>query len=218
MFEQRLTNNSKNILGLLKDLTPPNSYLGGGTALSLWINHRDSYDLDIYSPTEFDTDTMGDKFAKSFPEFELMSKSWQTIHGKSLDTNISLFFYEYKLLEETTDFLGFKIASLKDIAAMKLEAIAGRGLKRDFYDVYKIAKTQKWQLKDIIKMNDEKYDRYGSFTPHILRSMVYFDDAEKFSERSEDVEKEWENVKKFFIQEVEMLSENRLKDIQGSYN
>ena len=213
MFEQRLTENSRKILGLLKDVTPANSYLAGGTALALWINHRDSYDLDICSPIEFDIDETIEKFTKIIPNFELISKSWQTINGKYKDTNISLFLYRYKLLEPTTKFNNFQIASLKDILAMKLEAISGRGLKRDFYDVYMICNMQKWDLKEIIKINDEKYERFGSFTPHLLRSVVYFDDAERFSERSKEVENEWDRVKKFFVQQIELLSENKLRDM-----
>ncbi len=213
MFEQRLTENAKNILGILNKVTPPKSYLAGGTALALWINHRNSYDLDIYSPVEFDLDEMTQKFGSGISEFQLISTSWQTLHGKSIDTKISLFYYQYELLKEATEFLNFKIASVEDIAAMKLEAIAGRGLKRDFYDVYKIAKNKGWSLKYMIGLNDKKYARQGSFTPHILRSLVYFDDAENLSERSVEVEKEWEEVKQFFIREISQLSENRLQNL-----
>ena len=49
MFEQRLTENAKNILGILNKVTPTRSYLAGGTALALQIDHRNSYDLDIDS-------------------------------------------------------------------------------------------------------------------------------------------------------------------------
>jgi len=200
-------------LGILNKVTPPKSYLAGGTALALWINHRNSYDLDIYSPVEFDLDEMKQKFGSEIPDFQLISTSWQTLHGKSKDTGISLFYYQYKLLKEATEFLSFNIASVEDIAAMKLEAIAGRGLKRDFFDVYKIAKDKGWPLEYMIDLNDKKYARQGSFTPHILRSLVYFDDAENLSERSVEIEKEWEEIKQFFIREISQLSENRLQNL-----
>ena len=212
MFEQRLTENAKSILGILNKITPPKSYLAGGTALALWLNHRNSYDLDIYSPTEFDLNEIKQKFDKNISEFLPISTSWQTVHGKSKDTEISLFYYQYQLLKDTTEFLNFNIASIEDIVAMKLEAIAGRGLKRDFFDVYKISKSKGWTLEHIIKLNDKKYARQGSFTPHILRSLVYFDDAENLPERAVEVEKEWKEVKQFFIREISLLSRNRLQD------
>ncbi len=213
MFEQRLTKNAKNILGILTEVAPPGSYLAGGTALALWLNHRNSYDLDIYSPIEFNLDEIRQKFDSEIPDFQLISTSWQTLHGKSKDTEISLFYYQYNLLKATTKFLSFAVSSIEDIAAMKLEAIAGRGLKRDFFDVYRIAKDEGWSLAYMIELNDKKYDRHGSFTPHILRSLVYFDDAENLPERAVEVEKEWKEVKQFFIREISLLSENRLQSL-----
>lgn len=211
MFETRLTQNAKDILGVLNSIVPSGSYLAGGTALALWINHRNSYDLDVYSPKEFDLEEMKQKFDKIIADFLPISTSWQTIHGKSKDTEISLFYYQYKLLENPTNFLGFDIASVEDIAAMKLEAIAGRGLKRDFFDLYKIINVKGRSLKDLIHLNDRKYERGGSFTPHILRSLVYFEDAESMSERAKEVEAEWNNVKMFFIQEASKLSADKLR-------
>ena len=213
MFEQRLTENAKNIFGVLNKVAPPKSYLAGGTALALWIDHRNSFDLDIYSPSEFDILEIRQKFDKNISDFLQISTSWQTIHGKSKDTEISLFYYQYNLLKDVTEFLDFNIASIEDIAAMKLEAIAGRGLKRDFFDIYKVAKIKGWSLEYMIELNDKKYARQGSFTPHILRSLVYFDDAESLPERAVEVEKEWKDVKKFFIREISLLSKNRLQDL-----
>src|SRR3989344_7664980 len=208
MFEQRLTQNAKNILGILANVVSPNSYLAGGTALALWLDHRNSFDLDIYSPEKFDIEQMNRRFEEALPNFQPIALSWQTIHGKSTDTEISLFYYQYPLLKETTKFLNFNIASVEDIATMKLEAIAGRGLKRDFFDLYKILNNKVWTLKYLIELNDKKYRREGSFTPHILRSLVYFDDAEQMSERAVEVENEWEEIKQFFIKTVSDFSKN----------
>ena len=213
MFEQRLTENAKNILGILNKVTPTRSYLAGGTALALHINHRNSYDLDIYSPTEFNVDEIKQKFDSGIADFQLISTSWQTLHGKSKDTELSLFYYQYPLLKEAEESLNFRIASLEDITAMKLEAIAGRGLKRDFYDIYKVAKSQNWSLVYMLGLNDRKYARQGSFTPHILRSLVYFDDAENLPERAVEVEKEWKEVKQFFISEVSALSKDKFQTL-----
>ncbi len=206
MFKQRLTENAKNILGILNKIVPSGSYLAGGTALALWLDHRNSYDLDIYSPLEFDIEELKQKFTKEISDFQPISTAWQTVHGKSADTEISLFYYQYPLLKELTPFLNFTIASVEDIAAMKVEAIAGRGLKRDFFDIYKILKSKGWSLDYLLKLNEQKYNRQGSFTPHILRSLVYFDDAELLPERAQEVDSEWESVKSFFVQEVSQLS------------
>ena len=206
MFKQRLTENAKDILGLLNQITPKRSYIAGGTGLALWLDHRNSYDLDIYSPTEFVVEEISRNFEFKIPEFRLISTSWQTIHGKSKDTELSLFFYPYKLLKETEPFLDFEIASIEDITAMKLEAIAGRGLKRDFFDLYKIMQFKGWDLKAILDLHESKYERKGDFTPHLLRSLTYFGDAEQTAERATEVETEWDVIKDFFIKAVSTQS------------
>jgi len=213
MFEQRLTKNAKDILGVLAKITPAGSYLAGGTALALWIDHRNSYDLDIYSPTEFSLEEVAQKFKSSILSFQPISTSWQTLHGRSEDTEISLFYYQYPLLEKPTSCLNFNIASIEDIAAMKLEAVAGRGLKRDFFDLYKIIEKKNWSLEYLLELNDRKYKREGSFTPHLLRSLVYFDDGEKLPERSAEIDREWERVKLFFINKISAISKETLNTL-----
>ena len=56
--------------------------------------------------------------------------------GDFAKISFSLFYYEYTVLDRFDDFEGLKIASLKDIAAMKLHAVEDRGSKRDFVDLF----------------------------------------------------------------------------------
>ena len=118
-------------------------------------------------------------------EFQLISTAWQTVTGISQDTEIRLFYYKYPLLEKPTIFRGVSVASVADIACMKLEAVGGRGLKRDFYDLYTICRLDDWSLEKVVALNRDKYGRKESDLPHLLKSLVYFDEAELTPERAE---------------------------------
>ncbi|MDA1080032.1 MAG: nucleotidyl transferase AbiEii/AbiGii toxin family protein, partial [bacterium] len=144
------------------------------------------------------------------PEFSLVSTSWQTIIGGSKDTEVSLFHYQYPLLEPTTAFNSLQIASLADLACMKLEAIGSRGLKRDFFDLYSICQLDGWSLQKVLDLTIQKYQRHSSNVPHLLKSLVYFDDAETKPERAKIVDETWTKIKAFFTTETSLLLSNLL--------
>jgi predicted nucleotidyltransferase component of viral defense system len=66
------------------------------------------------------------------------------------------------------------MASVEDIAAMKLDAITGRGSKKDFYDLYFL--LQQFSIDDLFSFYIEKYPHQTTF--HVIRSLTYFEDAE----------------------------------------
>jgi len=192
-------------MGILSPLLPHNSYLAGGTALALHLDHRSSFDLDIYSPMEFDVQDVVQRFEKYVPQFSLISTSWQTVIGGSKDTEISLFHYNYDLLEPTAEFNSLQIASLSDLACMKLEAIGSRGLKRDFFDLYTICQLETWSLQKVIDLTVKKYQRQTTDLPHVLKSLVYFDDAESKPERANIIDTTWNKVKAYFVAETNLV-------------
>lgn len=205
MFTTHVSANAQKVLDVIGNALPPSTYLAGGTALAMHINHRKSFDLDFYSPNQFNIVEITQRLEMEVPIFELISQSWQTIMGRSHDTEVSLFFYKYKLLKPPIEYTSIKIASLEDIASMKLEALAGRGLKRDFFDIYSICQLDGWSLGNIILLNQEKYGRKQNDLPHILKSLTYFTDAETKSERAKIIDETWNKVKEFFIKEVKDL-------------
>ena len=202
MFTDKIPENTKGLLAAISTSLPENAYLAGGTALALHINHRKSFDLDFYVPKEFSTEILLQRLTKNIPDFKLISTSWQTLIGASKDTEISFFYYKYPLIDKLSDYKDIKVSSIADIACMKIEAIVGRGLKRDFFDLYTICQLDGWNLKKVIDLNRKKYNRDDSDMPHILKSLTYFTDAEEMPERAEIVDAEWLIVKKYFSEET----------------
>ena len=68
-----------------------------------------------------------------------------------------------------------RLASLKDISAIKLNAIAGRGSKKDFIDIYYLLNT--FTIEQMIQFYLQKYQDGSKFM--VRKSLTYFEDANK---------------------------------------
>ncbi len=103
------------------------------------------------------------------------------------------------------EYLSLSIADIRDIAAMKIDAIATRGAKRDFLDLYFICKAD-YRLVEILDSYNKKYGKLASNSIHIQKSLVFFNDAEADTMPKMLREVEWEEVKKYFENEVKKLA------------
>lgn len=180
------------------------AYLAGGTALALHLGHRYSEDLDFFTRKKFIAQDILQLIAET-GRFQTNRVGWQTILGKFEDVKLSLFYYKYPLLaKEEIVYKNAKLASLKDIAAMKIAAIADRGTKRDFIDLFFLAKS--FSLEEMLKFYDLKYKNLASRQTHILKSLFYFVDAEgePMPEMLEDIS--WKQVKQFFEKEIKRIA------------
>lgn len=177
----------------LERLQPFN--LAGGTALSLQIGHRISVDLDL-----FGNHNLG-AYRNTRHYFLFLQTSYSSILTLSIDEiKVDFVNYIYPILKPVVKVDEIRLTSIEDIAAMKLAAIAGRGRKRDFYDLYFI--LRKYKLPEIIDFYKQKYPDGSEFL--IVKSLIYFDDAEQ-DEPPRLIEKlSWERVKKTILNQVDM--------------
>lgn len=204
MFEKTLSKDTKKALAVLgKSDLLNKAYLAGGTACALQIGHRISVDLDFFTLEEFDVAAVI-RSLKEMGTFDLDRTTWGTILGTFNKVKFSLFVYQYPLLFPRRNFNGIGLADLRDITAMKIEAISSRGIKRDFIDLYCICRKG-MPLKEALELYDRKYNNLASNRIHILKSLVYFADAETspIPKMLETVD--WNKVKKFFEREVPPL-------------
>jgi predicted nucleotidyltransferase component of viral defense system len=181
----------------------PQAYLAGGTALALHLGHRESEDLDFFTDKAFNEAILIEKL-KRLGEFKVKESAWRTILGRFMKVKFSIFYYQYPLLEQTVSFKSIKIASKKDIAAMKLQAIGDRGAKRDFIDLFFLCKEL--TLEAVFDLYGEKFDKLEERKYHLLRGLRYFEDAERDLLPVMYQPIDWEEVKQFFRQEVKRLA------------
>lgn len=210
MFTKTLLPDTLRAIKLISGVTEiKNAYLAGGTSLALQIGHRISIDLDFFTRYEFNEPELSAKLS-TFPEFIQDGTTKGTVWGKIGATKFSMFYYKYPLLEKSVPFEGIQLASLADIAAMKIHAIEDRGTKRDFIDCYLLAK--KYTLEEMLGFYQKKYGVLEDHLYAILRSLDYFEDAEKESEMPRMLaEVNWEEVKEYFRKETHQLIEKKLK-------
>lgn len=209
MFTKALFSDTKAILAILgKSNLLKDAYLAGGTAATLQLGHRLSFDLDFFTSKEFNALNVIASLQKIL-DFELEETTKGTILGRIKDMRFSLFFYKHKLLFPLKNFLGISILDLRDIAAMKITAISDRGVKRDFIDLYFICKTN-IRLEEVLKFYDKKYGKLASNLIHIKKSLVYFEDAEDQEMPKMLMPCKWEEVKGFFEKEVKKIATKAL--------
>lgn len=192
---------------LLKNLTNEEwlkkFYLAGGTGLALQIEHRESIDLDFFTNLNFDYRDIIQKIS-NFGDFIGRTKDENTIHGQLNNVEISFFKIPYKLLEKPIDYKNLRLASLLDIGCMKLEAIAHRGTKKDFIDLYFLLK--RFSLHELLLNCRKKYGTVENIY-HIVRSLSYFEDAEKDDTKiSMLVKVEWQKIKSNILQHVSKVN------------
>lgn len=207
MHEQVLSGQTKRALAVLgKSRVLSSAYLAGGTALALQIGHRASFDLDFFTQQKFDAKNLAEALKKLSTGFTLDRLEENTLLGYLDKAKFSLFFWNYPLINKPENYAGIKLASLSDIAAMKLAAISERGTKRDFIDLYYILAVEKlFSLQDILLFYDKKFKLLKQNQVHLIRSLTYFADAEDTTVPRMFFMTNWREVKKFFEKETSRL-------------
>ncbi len=158
-------------------------YLAGGTGLALQIGHRVSVDFDWFSGTHplmgADRIRLLAALRASVPAGEDVSVVREedgTLAVRVAGVDVSFFTYPYPVLAPPSVLLGLPLASLADIAAMKLSAIIGRGSRKDFIDLN--ALLHEHPLDVWLNAADRKFTQVSDFRVAALRALVYFDDAD----------------------------------------
>jgi hypothetical protein len=192
-------------LELLKSLQDKDYLKGfnlvGGTALALYLGHRTSIDIDLFSNFDFDTAQMLEQIQYDYP-LQLYYTAPNTIKGSIKNVRVDIIAHRYPFLNQPAEIDGFRILSEPDIIAMKLNAISTSGQRsKDFIDIYFALESKKYSLADMLKFYQTKYSQHGDM--HVLKSLMYFDDIDlsdwpvllknphlKWLEISERIEKE----------------------------
>lgn len=205
MFTKTLSGDTKKALAILgKSYLMNDAYLAGGTACALQLGHRISVDLDFFTTKEFDAQEFL-RSLKTIGSFKLEKQAWGTILGTLDGVKFSIFVYKYPVLFSFKSLLNVNILDVRDIAAMKIDAISTRGIRRDFIDLYFICQ-EGVSLREILSFYDRKYGTLASNIVHIQKSLVYFMDAEAAAMPRMLKKVNWDDVKKYFEHEVRRLA------------
>jgi hypothetical protein len=172
--------------------------LVGGTNLALRLGHRISVDIDLFSNTSFDLDEVREAIASAFPQTTELAARNQTLLCQINGIKTDLIRHQYQNIAETEDIGGIRLASMPDVIAMKLGAVAGRGAKKDFWDIH--ALLPHFDLATMVGYFQEKYP--ASDPGQVVRSLIYFDDADPQPDPIDLLKITWPDVKNILREHV----------------
>ena len=180
-------------------------YLAGGTALALQMGHRKSIDLDFFTRQKTFDEKKLEKILNNHGKWVTTSLSGGTLYGELVNAKISFISYPFfKPAKPMMRHGTILLLTPQDIAVMKIIAISQRGKKRDFFDLYWICKNVQPLYDNILKVH-KQYSIRQNLT-HILKSLVYFEDAESDPEPEIFFKASWREVKEFFKKEIPIIT------------
>ncbi|MEK7166849.1 MAG: nucleotidyl transferase AbiEii/AbiGii toxin family protein [Patescibacteria group bacterium] len=185
-------------------------YLADGTALALQIGHRRSVDLDFFTKQKKFSEKKIEELLNEQGKWITTSLSEGTLYGKFLGAKISFIAYPFFTPSMPPYKYGaISIIAPSDIAVMKIIAISQRGRKRDFFDLYWICQRIQ-PLYKIISNVHKQYSIHQELV-HILKALVYFEDAENDPEPQIYFDASWKKVKNFFIKEIPIIAKKIMR-------
>jgi hypothetical protein len=183
--------------------------LVGGTALSLLLGHRKSIDLDLFTDKPFEKDRLIEVLQDVFDNVITLNERTKSIY-QCIIQNVKVDFVSVRdpFLHpvQITDSIPF--ADIKDLIALKLNAIKGRGVKKDFWDIAKL--LQIYSFDNLFQFYHDRYSYDDTFA--VIRSVIYFTDAEDDADPESLDGMTWSKVKKDITKAFDDYYKTRLKN------
>ncbi|MBL7137441.1 MAG: nucleotidyl transferase AbiEii/AbiGii toxin family protein [Bacteroidales bacterium] len=175
-------------------------HLVGGTALALYLGHRKSIDIDLFSNFDFDSSELLEQIHQDF-SYQLFHTASNTLKGCIGNINVDILAHRYKVIVEPNVIQGIRLLSERDIIAMKLNAISTSGQRsKDFIDIFYL--LNKFNIRQMLDFYTEKYNQQN--VAFILKSLIYFDDVDlaDWPVLIENPKLKWVDVKKRIEKDV----------------
>ena len=171
--------------------------LVGGTALALQLGHRKSIDLDFFGTVDCEAEYLRESIA-GIASLTILKES-PHIHIYIVDgIKVDIVNYKYPWLDDVVLEQGLRLASVSDIAAMKITAIIGWGSKMVFIDIAVLLHL--FSLEEILHFYAAKYNDSSVFVA--MKSLANFDDAKSDTMPDMFVNQSWQQVKAYILSKI----------------
>ena len=175
--------------------------LVGGTALSLIYGHRKSVDLDLFTNKPFENAEIVNALKNKFQDKFIMEDKPPRfgIFCFVDDVKIDIIRHPHPLIRPELNIDDIRMFSTEDIIAMKVQAILGRGKKKDFWDIAEL--LQHFSIADFIRFHKEKYSTQNLLIT-VPQAITYFLDADESEDPISLKKQTWDGVKEFINKKV----------------
>ena len=151
-----------------------NFNLAGGTSLALYLGHRISVDLVLFSPESFDAGKL-EIFLRDKYGFRTDFMEKNTLKGTIDGVKIDCITHSYGYLEKPYTESDIRLYSMEDIVAMKLSAIADNGSRlKDFIDIAFL--STRFPFNSMLRLYERKFPGSNLIRP--FKAITYFDDID----------------------------------------
>ena len=190
---------------LMKEPYLKDCRLVGGTALALQYGHRSSVDLDVFGVVP-DNDAALHDILEDFGQVggQMTSRYIKSFLVDGIKVDF-VNYARYPWIDDAVVEDGLRLASPKDIAAMKTFAIQNRGSRKDFIDMYFL--LQHYSLEEILEFYAKKYPKYSMFRTRM--ALTYFEDAEDQDCPPMFIKVKWDDIKMLISQKVREIDWNK---------
>jgi Nucleotidyl transferase AbiEii toxin, Type IV TA system len=203
------------LLSTLQDLmkTPvfDDFRLVGGTSLSLQLGHRQSIDIDLFTDSIYDSvdfRLIDDYLRKNYAYVDTfktdivgMGKSYYIGNSKNECIKLDLF-YTDPFIKPFLMVDGLRLASLEEIAAMKIDVVSRIGRKKDFWDIHEL--MDKLTIEDMLHLHEERYP-YSHNKQEIIINFRNFENADTDFDPVCLRKKYWEIIKLDLIEATQQV-------------
>ncbi|HHD56182.1 MAG TPA: hypothetical protein ENK89_00690 [Desulfobulbaceae bacterium] len=174
MFIDVLNEKQRAILPKLANaLKETDLYLAGGTALALQVGHRPSIDFDWFGNEIGDPEILFYRLRAADLDFTISTNTFETVYVEIETVQVRFFGYNFPMLMPFCKWgeYGIQMASLDDIACMKLSAVTNRGSRKDFIDLHYLISHYR-SLGEYLQLFQRKFQQQD--IGHVIRSLVFF--------------------------------------------
>jgi len=188
--------------------------LCGGGALALHLGHRQSTDLDLFTNRSIGPDQMQQVLSNMFSDrLSLYNQSELGVRAFVDGVKLDMIRFPYDFQHPVVNSGAIRFLEKEDAIAMKLHAVAGRGLRRDFYDLAEI--LQKVPLSQALLLYKNQFNPSPTAMNHTMKALTYFGDAEKDSNKI-DIKngRTWDQVRRIVQQSIQQP--NRIHLVGGT--
>ncbi len=191
-YPQAVAPGTLELLKKLMKLPALNQFaLVGGTNLALRFGHRLSIDFDLFSDEPFEPEQIYANVRDAFPNTEFISSNQNMLFLFIENIKTDFVRLPFAYIQPVEVIEGIRLASAPDIVAMKLSAISQRGIKKDFWDIAELLNY--YSIEEMLAMFQQKYGQRDIL--YVLRSLVYFEDAEPLRNPDALNNLSWQQVK-----------------------